>query len=289
MRRMIAALVMMTLAVVALPRYAGAEDGKRPDGPNPERMFSRLDANHDGVITRDEVPAGMPEHMRHLLLQTIEKHGGKLTKRQLMEAIAARHGGPGPEDHGVVEMSGTAWAAPGGPHGPGPMAKGPGPRPEGHAAVNTSEKGTLVVNGTLVINGGNVVINSGTLIVGGQPGALKGAAPPSCPMPMPMGQAATPPMLNARVLFERLDTNKDGQLSFDEFAVGVRHLQMFLAAKLGEMKGGQFGGPGMGPMGQHPGMGPMMGQHPGMGPMMGQHPGMGMMGGPPGMGRPPAG
>ena len=60
MRRMIAVLVMTTLTVVALPRYAGAEDGKRPDGPNPERMFTermfnRLDANHDGVITPDEV------------------------------------------------------------------------------------------------------------------------------------------------------------------------------------------------------------------------------------------
>ena len=324
MRRMIAALVMATLAVVALPRYAGAVDGKRPDGPNPERMFNRLDANHDGVITPDEVPAGMPEHMRHLLLQTIEKHGGKLTKQQLTEAIAARHGGPRPEGpgprsaHPGPQM--TAHFPPKGPgpgpnvscpaaKGPCPMAKAPGPRPDGHAAGNTNETGTLVVNGTLIINGGTVIINSGTLIVGGQAGALKGPALPGRPIARPMGAIATPPTLNARVLFSRLDTNKDGKLSFDEFAVGVRHLQSFLATRMGEMKRplsdgmrafrekwGQFqrqsGRPGMGPMGQHPGMGPMgqhpgmgpMGQHPGMGPMMGQPFGMGPMGQHPGMG-----
>ncbi len=342
MRRMIAALVMATLAVVALPRYAGADDGKRPDGPNPERMFNRLDANHDGVITPNEVPAGMPEHMRHLLLQTIEKHGGKLTKRQLIEAVAARRGGPGPEGHrpgpmghGPQQMA-APFASPKGPvawpkvacpapkgacplaKGPCPMAKAPGPRPDGHAAVNTSERGTLVVNGTLIINGGTVIINSGTLIVGGQAGALKGPALPGRPIARPMGAVATPPTLNARVLFSRLDTNKDGKLSFDEFAVGVRHLQRFLATRMSEMKRplsdgmralrekwgqfrGQSGHPGMGPMGQHRGMGPMgqqfgmgpmgqqfgmgpMGQHPGMGPMMGQPFGMGPMGQHPGMG-----
>jgi hypothetical protein len=123
----------------------------------------------------------------------------------------------------------------------------------------------------------------------------------------PMGTVAPPPTLNARVLFDRLDTNKDGELSFDEFDVAVRHLQRLLAARMDEMKGprsdgmrsfgenwgqfrGQSGGPGMGPMGQHPGMGPMDGQpgmgpmgHPGMGPM-GQDPGMGPMGQHPGMG-----
>ena len=117
------------------------------------------------------------------------------------------------------------------------MAKAPGPRPEGHAPVNTNETGTLVVNGTLVINGGTVIINSGTLIVGGQAGAPKGLALPGHPMAKPMGnKPRRAPMLNARVLFDRLDTNKDGKLSFDEFDVAVRHLQRFLAMRMGEMK-----------------------------------------------------
>jgi len=96
-------------------------------------------------------------------------------------------------------------------------------------------------------------------------------------MPKPMGNVV-PPMLNARAIFDRLDTNKDGKLSFEEFAVGVRHLQAFLAARIGEMKmplqrGMQFAarksanskahlatrhgtGGTDGPMGMHPGMGP---------------------------------
>jgi hypothetical protein len=174
-----------------------------------------------------------------------------------------------------------------------------------------SGSGALVVNGTLVINGGTVIINGGTLIVGGPVPPPKGAAPQGCPMAKPMGNVAPPPAFNARAIFDRLDTNKDGKLSFEEFAVGVRHLQAFLAARMGEMKmplqrgmqfarekmgqfQGPFGRPGMGPagpmapMGMQPGMGPAgpmgpMGMHPGMGPMgpmgpMGMHPGMGPMG-----------
>jgi len=48
-----------------------------------------------------------------------------------------------------------------------PSGEGPWPRPEGRAPMNTNGTGTLVVNGTLVINGGTVIINGGTLIVGG--------------------------------------------------------------------------------------------------------------------------
>ncbi len=185
---------------------------------------------------------------------------------------------------------------------------GKGPRP--------AQAGTVVVNGNLIVNGGTVIINGGTLVVNRPAGASKGAALQGRRVGKPVGRAAVPPMFNPRVLFQRLDTNKDGKLSFDEFTVGVRHLQRFLATRFGELKRplsdgvravrakmgqfrGQSGRPGMGPMGQHPGkglgMGPMgqhpgkglgmgpMGQHPGMGPM-GQHPGMGPMGPHPGMG-----
>ena len=99
MQRIIAALV-TALAVVALPHYAAAQDGKRPERPNPEAMFNRLDANHDGVITPNEVPAGMPERLKNMLLQTIKNHGGKLTKADLIAAVNAHRDGPRRERSG---------------------------------------------------------------------------------------------------------------------------------------------------------------------------------------------
>jgi hypothetical protein len=355
MKRIIGALA-MALAVVALPQSAAAKDAKRPERPNPEALFNRLDANHDGFITRDEIPAAMPERLKNLLREADVNHDGKIAKRELLAAINARHpgprpggpgaqparpgpqavhpgpqpnaghpfpGGPGPRPYGFGPMPGPGpqpnvhgpMPGPGpqpnvhGPMpGPGPGPNVPGPRPEARAPVNTNGTGTLVVNGTLIINGGTVIINGGTLVVGGPAGALKGAAPHGGAMGKPKGRVAPLPMLNARVLFSRLDTNKDGKLSFGEFAVGVSHLQRFLATRMGELKRpvadgirsfrekmgqfkGQFGRPGMGTMGQHPGMMGTMGMQPGMGPMgphrgmgpMGQHPGMGPMGQHPGM------
>ncbi len=327
MQRIFGALA-MAVAVVALPQFAAAQDGKRPERPNPEVMFNRLDVNHDGVITPNEVPAGMPERLKNLLLQTIKNHGGKLTKAELVEAIN-RHRESRSEGHGgftkvgagtltlgganrfagatTVHTGGAGFGGPGQhPMGPffaarGPAMPGmpgmpgfpPGPRPEAKPPTSANGTGTLVVNGNLIINGGTVIINGGTLVVGGPAGALKGAATPGRPTARPMGRGATFPMFNARAIFDRLDTNHDGKLSFEEFAVGVRHLHAFLAAKMGELQRpfwdrmrsfgkrmgqfrGQFGHPGMGPMGGRPGMGPM-GQHSGMG-AMGGHPGMGPMG-----------
>jgi Ca2+-binding EF-hand superfamily protein len=345
------------------PRVEARPETSKPERPNPERMFNRIDANHDGVITRNEVPTGMPERLKNLLTRADRDHDGKITKREFMAAVAARHDGPRPDGKGgAANFSGgrlvitteavRAGAMPGpavvarlegrgpqpgqpamrfgfegrGPQpqrpaaqfqGRGPQPQQPAARPEARKPLEVAGPGTLVVNGNLVLNGGTLVINGGTLVVGGQGPLGKGMPPQGRPMARPMGKAATP-AFNARVLFARLDTNKDGKLSFDEFAVGVRHMHRLLAARVDGVKAplqrgmqlarekmrrfqdgfakqfqgkAPMGRPGMGPAGRPgmglPGMGPMGpgGHGVGMGPMGMGHPGMGPMGGP-GMGRP---
>ena len=99
--------VLTAVAAVLLPQWlSAAEEAKSPDGPrpgmrgggpNPEVMFSRLDANHDGAITPDEIPAGMPERLKQLLLEELKKHDGKLTQEALTEAIKQHRPGAGPQ------------------------------------------------------------------------------------------------------------------------------------------------------------------------------------------------
>ena len=115
MQRMIGAL-MTALAVVALPQLAAAQDGKRPERPSPEALFNRLDANHDGVIAKDEIPAAMPERMKQLLLEADKNHDGKITKEELLAAIKARHDGPRPDGRGPQAGH------------PGPQGVHPGPQ-----------------------------------------------------------------------------------------------------------------------------------------------------------------
>jgi Ca2+-binding EF-hand superfamily protein len=104
--------VLTALAVVLLPQWVAAQEGKRPDGPrpemrrqqpNPEVMFKRLDANRDGVITPDEIPAGMPERLKQLLKRADRNGDKKLALAELTEAMKrltppgpARGGPPGP-------------------------------------------------------------------------------------------------------------------------------------------------------------------------------------------------
>jgi hypothetical protein len=105
MQRMFLSLLTAAAAVVLL-QVVTAEEGKRPEAPRPEMkrerptpevMFKRLDANHDGVITPDEIPAGMPEPVKQMLLRAVKSHDGKLTQAQLAEAIKQHRPGPRPE------------------------------------------------------------------------------------------------------------------------------------------------------------------------------------------------
>ncbi|MBN1394882.1 MAG: EF-hand domain-containing protein [Pirellulales bacterium] len=84
------------LSVVLMPSYLAAEEVKRPQkprpeahrkGPSPERMFQRLDANHDKAVTADELPADMPEQFKKMLLRADADKDGKLTIGELRKSF----------------------------------------------------------------------------------------------------------------------------------------------------------------------------------------------------------
>ncbi|MGA2796475.1 MAG: EF-hand domain-containing protein [Thermoguttaceae bacterium] len=93
------------LTIVFLPQYLLAEDpagppgpvNAQPAGPNPEISFNRLDTNHDGVITRDELPPGMPEMFKQLLFLADSNGDGKITRDELTAALNQHRPGPGSE------------------------------------------------------------------------------------------------------------------------------------------------------------------------------------------------
>jgi Ca2+-binding EF-hand superfamily protein len=83
------------LTIVFLPQHLLAEDpagppgptNAQPAGPNPEVLFNRLDTNHDGFVTQDELPPGMPEMFKQLLLLADANSDGKITKEELTAAL----------------------------------------------------------------------------------------------------------------------------------------------------------------------------------------------------------
>ena len=49
-----------------LPQIVAAEVLRPLGPPGPEMLFKLLDANHDGVISEDEIPANVPEPLKAL-------------------------------------------------------------------------------------------------------------------------------------------------------------------------------------------------------------------------------
>jgi len=87
--------LLTALAVTVLPRFLAAEETERPERPRPERpsptkMFDRLDANHDGAITADEIPEGA-ERLKKMLIRADENQDKKLTKDECTKFFKALH------------------------------------------------------------------------------------------------------------------------------------------------------------------------------------------------------
>ena len=85
-------LVMLSAAValLAVPQLVAAAEPPGPGPFNPEVMFQRLDANRDGVITADEVPAGAPDRIKQFLIRADKSGDKKVTKEEFAAAAKER-------------------------------------------------------------------------------------------------------------------------------------------------------------------------------------------------------
>ena len=228
MRTMLLSLA--TALAVLLPQCAAADEPKKPGPPDPEMLFKHLDANHDGVIAEDEIPAGAPMPLK-MLLRIADKKGDKKVTLDEFRAAVKEFPLPGP------------------PFGP------PGPHPGGNAMFGFF----------------------GGPMPGGMPGGPGGMQPPFAPGAPAMGfgphgpngpphGGPRGPMPDPKELFEKMDKDKDGKLSVEEFTEGMKRVHEAIKGHfhpMGPMPG--FGMP-MPPPGPMPGG--MMMPPQGPGPMM---------------------
>ena len=189
------------VAVVVLPQILAAEEPKPLGPPGPEMLFKLLDANHDGVISDDEIPANAPEPLKALLKAADKKGDKKVTLEEFMAAVKEHPPAVPPFGMpGGMPMPGM----PGGmmpPFGPGGPAAGRMPH-----------------------------VPSGSPQVG-----------PLCKEP------------DLKALFTKMDKNKDGKLTVEEFTEGMKKLHEEMMAHL--QAANQMPRPGMPmPPGPMPGM-----------------------------------
>lgn len=78
----------LTAAALLLPRLALAQEGSQPDRPSPERLFKHLDTDHDGQLTRNELPPRMQERFDDLL--KADKNSDKKLDREEFAAAIKR-------------------------------------------------------------------------------------------------------------------------------------------------------------------------------------------------------
>ena len=94
MHKMLLRFVMVA-SVSVLPQIVKAEEPEKAGRPSPEMLFRHLDANHDGVISEDEIPPDAPEPLVALLKAADKKGNMKVSLEEFMAAFK-EHPLPGP-------------------------------------------------------------------------------------------------------------------------------------------------------------------------------------------------
>ncbi len=225
------------VAVLVLPQIVAAEVLRPLGPPGPEMLFKLLDANHDGVISEDEIPANVPEPLKALLKAADKKGDKKVTLEEFTAAV---------KEHPPAM---PPFGVPGGMPMPGMGSGMPMPGMPG-----------------------------GRMPLFGPGGPAVGWMPPGPSGFSQLGPLGKDPDLKA--LFAKMDKNKDGKLTVEEFTEGMKKLHEEMMAHL--QAAGQMPGPGIPmPPGPMPGMPMPPPPLPMQGVMMPHSgPGPWMMGGP---------
>ena len=148
---------------------------------------------------------------------------GKVTREEFNKAIEARIMARTRPPVPAPSTSMPRLAGPGKPCGAKVAAKGQCP-----CGAKTAAKGQCPCGAKMAAKGqcpcGAKMAAKGQCPCGAKM-AAKGPGPGGLKLP-----------LDARAIFNKLDKNHDGKLSFEEFAVGVRHLNQLLAQRTQAIK-----------------------------------------------------
>ncbi len=187
------AMASAVLAVAAASAIAQDREGRRPRPERPEgqfdptRLFDRLDADKEGVISLDKLPERLPERLREMLQKADADSDGRVTRDEFEAAM--KQARKRPQEHREKALAERESR-------PSKDARGESEkRPEGEAGKSKKSRD-------------------------------KGPAPEGRPpRGWPAGGGSRPPFPSPERLFARMDTDKSGELSLEEFSEGMRRLR----------------------------------------------------------------
>lgn len=200
----------LTATALLLPQGSqGAEDEKKPDGPNPEALFKQLDKNNDGQLSEDEIPDEQQRLFKRLVRNADKNGDGKLTAAEFSEglkndrpvrpleqpinpALAGGQGGGTEADDLFKRLDAN---------GDGKVTLEEVPEEAKEKFRGAIERGDANKDGVLTLAEFRVVM--------GQAPAAKPTTPPNRP-------GAPQANANADAMFKYLDANNDGILKPDE-------------------------------------------------------------------------
>jgi hypothetical protein len=187
----------MVVTFLLTPQIMAAQEPERHGPPSPEMLFGRLDANHDGMISEEELPANAPEPL-NALLKVADKDGDKNVSQEEFTAALKDHPLPRPPFAAQGEPGQPPCHMPPPPGMPMPMVW----MPMAWMPVGGMPSGMIQP------------FPSGGPGMGFPPHGPQGP-----PHAGPQGKAPDP-----KELFQKLDKDNDGNLTLDEFTNGMNQL-----------------------------------------------------------------